>query len=94
MSFLVTWQYSKCNCNGKKLVDSKDTYPDYESCKRKCKETTGCKFFGVWDDSSRLNYCRGWDSCDKCNAASHYNQVYELESGLCLHDLAYRNNAS
>ena len=73
---------TQCNCRGKVLIESVKDFPDYESCRNKCKETDGCRYFGVWDSIDLVNnLCRGWDSCDKCNTAVYHNQVYELESG-------------
>ena len=40
----------QCNCNGNMLINDKDSYPDYESCREKCKETDGCSYFGVWNN--------------------------------------------
>ena len=70
-----------CNCNGNILFSSDSAYPDYESCKNKCIETATCQYFGVWDSVSHPDYCRIWDTCEICQTASHYNNVYKLSNG-------------
>ena len=67
------------------LFEHKNAYPDYDSCRKKCQETNDCKYFGVWNATILPTYCRGWDSCDRCIPAGHYNLVYKLESGKYPH---------
>ena len=85
--------YSNCVCNGKMLIhDPKDytieykNYPDYESCKKICKDTKGCQYFGVWYDK-RLKLrnmapgkgCVIWNICDKCHPHIYNGRIYKIE---------------
>ena len=72
---------TQCQCNGTVLLNHKTDYPDYESCREKCKETNGCRYFGVWNSTKWPDLCKGWGSCDECEPAWNYNQVYEIDSG-------------
>ena len=79
--YLDDSKFTQCKCDGKKLIDKTKKFPDYASCRKECKETSGCKYFGVWNSSKFPDTCMGWDSCDKCITIPNYNQIYQLKPG-------------
>ena len=72
-----------CNCDGTIIFEHESDFPDYESCRKKCLDTEGCHYFGIWTSINK-GYCRLWTKCDSCNKAMYPNKVYQLNRGINL----------
>ena len=73
-----------CNCDGAVIFEHKSDFPDYESCRKKCIDTEGCYYFGLWEENESVGkgLCRLWKTCGSCNKAIFSNKVYQLSTGI------------
>ena len=79
-----------CNCDGAVIFEHQSDFPDYESCRKKCIDTEGCYYFGLWEENI-VGFCRLWKTCGSCNKADFSNKVYQLSSGIQINFVVIGN---
>ena len=72
-----------CNCDATVMFEHKSDFPDYETCRKKCIDTEGCYYFGLWEENASVGkgLCRLWKTCGSCDKALYSNKVYQLSTG-------------